>query len=1218
MNRTILVVAGAFSASSLLLVESAAKGTALLVLAAGAALFLRRDSAATRHLVWLLAIVAMLVVPVLSALLPQWRVLPEWAAISSPPDERQRELPPQLSRVLLPPVPELAQNAEHGELERHSPTADQEAAELPDSRPAPATPEGIAAPAASRWLDALPLVWAIGFSVLIVRLMAARMLLWNYEWRATVLFSPMGSSRQPAGEQSANASQDPLVTALEGASRQLGIRPAVTLSIHPDETIPVVWGILRYHLLLPAAARQWSGDQLRSVLLHELAHVRRRDMLAQLLTQIACALHWFNPLVWFAAWRLGVERERACDDLVLASGVRPSAYAGHLLDVVTGLVPARWTQTCGLAMARRSSLEGRLVAVLSQNLNRRGVSVALAAIALAVGAGIAVPIAMLRAANNLPAQDEKTASPKATDTKREVPGDVTALDDVPVRSASQAGQWRFPGGVTMEVKQETVHAADILSTAILTWPTDKDGGTARHAIFLAGDAFGVRDPWLLAWERGASVLWAMSGRTQSPGDFRKVKPTPRFLRRFDFADRNRITEQTWNNLPDVVPDAIRAEFDREFLPFATAPQAPADSRPHVFTSRAEDLRPVTELLSGVWKSRKGDLDVRITFPEKATNEVKWTINVERKPGGTPVSESLVRRDSANENAVRLVKTRRQLRTLERATLGRLRRGIGDTLLLDIMPHVDFPEYDQATGIVLERAAAAGDDPPPGASPKDDQPPVVKPRHESGQRLFKTWQDNARTDGKIPGGALRSLADAVTNFSKLNPAHEAVPKLTEFLKRIDTSHDWPPAEAVALLDDLTAIYPTLPDWAESGGRFSPGGPIRSGQPLPAEFAGAAWGQPAANGLRAAWVLDPVAGPYPLGTMVRARILFHNSGTKTVVFRTPDWHQYANHAARDAKGKPIPVSTIPWLRLISVETIRLAPGEYAQAESEAHGVGIGPRDSHVVQWADMRMGEWIEAKAGDEVTFLPGAVAASGDGWTAPADRKTPPQMWWVIVRDRLDREGPMPGAAADREQLIRRVMPDLIGLAPTKVEIAAFVADKSSDPLTALASRLVSRVSPFAGSLPTAEIKFRVTAADPDAAKKPRVATGPGRYAIGARVQLVIEQKADGNLRANEARIVFFPTKANAERPGEPFEFKLPSGNLTWAIASEPGTTVLWVTQKGLVRKIDFTDPADVTETRFEHGGIVNVPEHLRDAFRKALDVPAAPVQQQESQKPKDG
>src|SRR5262249_11453331 len=164
------------------------------------------------------------------------------------------------------------------------------------------------------WLDALPLVWALGFAALILRLMAARLMLWNTERQGTIIWS---------SSQLAKATSDPIATALHAACLQLGIGRPVTLLIHPDKTIPVVWGILRSRLLLPAAARHWSAEQLRSVLLHELAHVKRRDMTVQLLAQLACALHWFNPLVWFAAWRLGVERERACDDLVLAGGVRP-------------------------------------------------------------------------------------------------------------------------------------------------------------------------------------------------------------------------------------------------------------------------------------------------------------------------------------------------------------------------------------------------------------------------------------------------------------------------------------------------------------------------------------------------------------------------------------------------------------------------------------------------------------------------------------------------------------------------------------------------------------------------------------------------------------------------------------------------------------------------------------------------------------------------------
>ena len=487
----------------------------------------------------------------------------------------------------------------------------------------------------------------------------------------------------------------------------------------------------------------------------------------------------------------------------------------------------------------------------------------------------------------------------------------------------------------------------------------------------------------------------------------------------------------------------------------------------------------------------------------------------------------------------------------------------------------------------------------GASQTDEPPPAVSPQDKSGESLFEKWQENARTDGKIPGGALRSLADAVTNFIKLNPTNEHVPQLAEFLKRIDTSRDWTPAEAVTLLDDLSSIYAALSDWVETGGRFSEGGPIRPGRPLPAELAGAAWGRPAANGLRAAWVLDPVAEQYPLGTNLKSRILFHNSGTKTVVFRTPHWHQYASHGARDGNGAAIPVSATEWTTLVTLETIRLAPGEYAEAE--AHGIGVGAHNRDEDQWADLRVGAWIEAKAGDAVTFQPSAVAASPDRWTMPAERKTPAEMWKAIVQERIDREAPLPTAAADREQLIRRVTQDLLGVPPAPDKIAAFAADSSPDALESLAKRLLPRVSPFAGELPVDPIKFRVTAADPDAAKKPRVATGPGRYTIGDHVRLVIVQKPDGERRVNQASLWFYSPDPEADPPGKPHEIQLPDGHRTWAIAWERGTTVLWVAEKGLVRSFDFANPAQVTEARFEADGIADVPEQVREALNAVLN-----------------
>jgi HEAT repeat protein len=141
--------------------------------------------------------------------------------------------------------------------------------------------------------------------------------------------------------------------------------------------MPMAWGIFRPAVLMPADADTWPGERLRIVLLHELAHVKRRDCLTHVLAQISCALYWFNPLAWTAARHLRTERERACDDLVIAAGTRGPDYAEQLLDIArvtrSGRFPAIFAGA-SLAMAQRSELEGRLMAILDPAVPRSGIS----------------------------------------------------------------------------------------------------------------------------------------------------------------------------------------------------------------------------------------------------------------------------------------------------------------------------------------------------------------------------------------------------------------------------------------------------------------------------------------------------------------------------------------------------------------------------------------------------------------------------------------------------------------------------------------------------------------------------------------------------------------------------------------------------------------------------------------------------------------------------
>ncbi len=119
---------------------------------------------------------------------------------------------------------------------------------------------------------------------------------------------------------------------------------------------PVAAGVFRSTVFVPAAWTTWSGEIRNIVLAHELAHLHRRDPMWRLLGTLACAIHWFNPLVWWLARRHRLEAEFACDASVVCSGIPAKRYANVLCDLAaTGSAPAG-----ALAMAEESLLHRRV------------------------------------------------------------------------------------------------------------------------------------------------------------------------------------------------------------------------------------------------------------------------------------------------------------------------------------------------------------------------------------------------------------------------------------------------------------------------------------------------------------------------------------------------------------------------------------------------------------------------------------------------------------------------------------------------------------------------------------------------------------------------------------------------------------------------------------------------------------------------------------------
>jgi HEAT repeat protein len=231
--------------------------------------------------------------------------------------------------------------------------------------------------------------------------------------------------------------------------------------------MPFACGLFRPVIVLPVEADEWTAERRTAVLLHELAHVRRRDLIGHALGRVVCAFYWFHPLVWTAARRLRIESERACDDFALNCGARASDYAEHLLDIVT-TIRQHTTPAVAMAMAQPREFEGRMLAILDPELSRRAPSrrqsalyiSGLAMLALVVGAAAPASPAAQPSAPSTLADGGVVAAPPAGDSVKSLALPLTTPSSAATRAAArparpEAGNQTERESSTMNVVTQT-------------------------------------------------------------------------------------------------------------------------------------------------------------------------------------------------------------------------------------------------------------------------------------------------------------------------------------------------------------------------------------------------------------------------------------------------------------------------------------------------------------------------------------------------------------------------------------------------------------------------------------------------------------------------------------------------------------------------------------------------------------------------------------------
>jgi TonB family protein len=401
-----------------LLIDNTVKVSLVVLVALLARTLLRRRSAAVRHWVLSVAVACAAMIPLVAAVVPAWHLGPTLSV--EPPATPSQSVVSTTAIVSQAPASNVGIRIDDGEVSK----AERDAGSIGSTIARLVVP-----------------VWIAGVGISLLILLAG---LGHLKWLA------MRARRIDQGRW-------PQLAREVSAAFDLRRPVALLQSDHPR--LLVTWGILQPKVILPAAASDWADDRIRVVLRHELAHIRRCDWAVFLTAEALRAVYWFNPLVWMACRRVRQESEHACDDVVLNAGIDGPEYATHLLELARSLNAGLFPGLAGLAapaMARPSSLEGRIRTMLNTATNRNPVTRAARTVTLVSVLGLTIAIA------GLAAQTFFTFSGSVFDsTNRFLPDTTLVLTNASNRSkhevrSDRTGHFEFlglpPGDYDLEVR----------------------------------------------------------------------------------------------------------------------------------------------------------------------------------------------------------------------------------------------------------------------------------------------------------------------------------------------------------------------------------------------------------------------------------------------------------------------------------------------------------------------------------------------------------------------------------------------------------------------------------------------------------------------------------------------------------------------------------------------------------------------------------------------
>ncbi|MFH0908315.1 MAG: M56 family metallopeptidase [bacterium] len=350
------------------------------------------------------------------------------------------------------------------------------------------------------WHDGLMVLWAAIACVLF-----ARMAFGNYRLSSRVC------KQRPVTKQA-------VLDILEDCKQELHVHIPINVVESSDVQSPALLGFIRPRLLLPERMIQnFDAAELRLVFLHELAHLKRHDIVFNWLISALQVLHWFNPLIALAFYRMRVDRELACDSLVLSFGREQESrrYGQTMIKLLEfSSAPKLVPGVVGI-LEDRNELKGRMTMIAAHTKHTYQFS------------GLAAGLILILGMTTLTGANEKTQAPSGVSLENAKPHLNLDFELGPRTGTTYPSAWGGGGeGYEFTADGETRHTGGWAGRIHNTRPSPEGFGSLTATLApetLAGKRVRFSGYLKLAEVTGYVALWIRADKQQKPVAFQTLQ-----------------------------------------------------------------------------------------------------------------------------------------------------------------------------------------------------------------------------------------------------------------------------------------------------------------------------------------------------------------------------------------------------------------------------------------------------------------------------------------------------------------------------------------------------------------------------------------------------------------------------------------------------------------------------------------------------------------------